>query len=164
MDQMPCLRQVLKGVKIEAGRKGKAPHSHLPITPAILCKLKVVWLHSEPSFDKAMLWAASTVTFFTFCRSGETTVSSTYDPNSHLSLSDLSADRAANPTVISLNIKHSKTDQGRIGVKVVIGRTGDDICPVSALLTYLARRGSKPGALFICEDGSLLTKQNLWMK
>ena len=158
VDQMPCLRQVLKGIKIEAGRKGKAPRSRLPITPAFLRKLKAVWIHTEPSFKAVMLWAASTVTFFTFCRSGETTVSSTYDPSIHLSLSDLVADRAADPTVISLNIKQSKTDQGRIGIKVIVGRTGDDICPVSALLRYLARRGSKPGALFICEDGSPLTK------
>lgn len=48
--------------------------------------------------------------------------------------------RGANPTLISLNIKHSKTDQGR------------------TLLAYLARRGSKPGALFICVDGFLLMK------
>ena len=140
VNQMPYLRQVLKGIKIEAGRKGKAPRSRLPITPAILCWLKAVWMHSEPSFKAVMLWVASIVTFFTFCRSGETSVSSTYDPSVHLSLSDLVADGAVNPTVISLNIKQSKTDQGRIGVKVIVGRTGDDICPVSALLRYLNRK------------------------
>ena len=79
-------------------------------------------------------------------------------PRTHLSLSDLSTDNNFNPSVISLKLKHSKTDQGRIGVKVVIGRTGDDICPVTALLAYLARRGPQPGALFICDDGSPLLK------
>ena len=154
VDQMLCLQQVLKGIKIEAGRNGKASRFHFPITPAIIHKLKAVWMHTEPSFKAAMLWAASMVTFFTFCHSGGTTVSSTYDPSVHWSLGDLVADRAANPTVISLNIKQSKTDQGRIGIKVIVGRTGNDKCPVSALLRYLARRGSKPGGLFICKDRS----------
>ena len=126
--------------------------------PASLHRLKAVWMHYEPSFKAVMLWAASTVTCFTFCRSGETTISSTYDPSVHLSLSNLVADRAVDTTVISLNIKQSKTDQGRIGIKVIVRKTGDYICPVSALLRYLTRRGSKLGALFICEDESPLTK------
>ena len=161
LDQMPRLRQVLKGVKVEAGKKGKAPRAWLPITPAILCKLKTVWLHSEPSYNSTMLWAASTVMFFSFCRSGETTVGTTYDPNTHLSIGDVATDNAHNPSVISLNIKHSKTDQGRRGVRVVIGKTGDDICPVSALLSYLANRGTKPGALFLQADASPLSKSKL---
>ena len=43
-------------------------------------------------------------------------------------------------------------------MKVVIGRSGNDLCPVSALLLYLARRGNKPGPLFIWKDGSPLSK------
>ena len=151
---MPRLRQILKGVKVEAGKKGKAPRTRLPITPAILRKLRAVWLpsSSQPSPNSIMLWAASTVTFFPFCRSGETTVGGTlYDPNTHLSIGDLTTDNAQNPSVISLNIKHSK-------IKVVIGRTGDDICPIAALLSYLTIRGNKPGALFLGADGSPLLK------
>ena len=125
--------------------------------PASLHRLKAVWMRYEPSFKAVMLWAASTVTCF-ICRSGETTISSTYDPSVHLSLSNLVADRAVDTTVISLNIKQSKTDQGRISIKVIVRKTGDYICPVSALLRYLTRRGSKLGALFICEDESPLTK------
>ena len=64
LDRMSRLRQVLKGVRVEAGKEGRAPRSRLPITPAILQKLRVVWLHSEPLFNSKMLWAASTVTFF----------------------------------------------------------------------------------------------------
>ena len=131
---------------MEAGKKGKAPRARLPITPAILHKLRAVWLQSQPSPKSIMLWAASTVTFFSFCRSK---VGSSYDPNTHLSIGDLSTDNAQNPSVISLNIKHSKTDQGRRGVRVVIGRTDDDIYPIAALLSYLVTRGNKPGALFL---------------
>ena len=105
-----------------------------------------------------MLWAASTVTFFSFCRSGETTVETTYDPNTHLSISDLATDNAHNPSVISLKIKHPKTDQGRRGVTVVLEKTVDDLCLVSALLSYLASRGTKPGALFTWADEFPLSK------
>ena len=138
--------------------KRESPRVRLPITPAILRKLKVVWLHSEPSYNSTMLWVASTVMFFSFCRSGETTVGTTYDPNTHLSIGDVATDNAHNPSVISLNIKHSKTDQGRRGVRV---KTGDDICPISALLLYLANRGTKLGALFLQADTSPFSKSKL---
>ena len=55
-------------------------------------------------------------------------------------------------------IKKSKTDQGRKGVKVFIGKTSDDLCPVTALLSYLASRGADPGALFRWESGIPLSK------
>jgi len=72
-----------------------------------------------------MLWAASLTTFFSFCRSGEITVEheSRYNPDIHLSFSDIAVDNAESPKV---NIKRSKTDQGAVGVHVIIGRTEDD--------------------------------------
>ena len=80
-----------------------------------------------------MLWAA----FFGFCRSGEVTISSegTYDSQSHLSFSDLAVDQSTDPSMISILLKHSKTDQARKGMRIVIGKTNDDLCPVTALLT-----------------------------
>ena len=39
-EHMPRLRQVLKGVKVEAGKAGKPARSRLPITPSILRKHK----------------------------------------------------------------------------------------------------------------------------
>ena len=107
-----------------------------------------------------MLWAAALVTFFSFCRSGEVTVEdeTKYEANTHLSFADVVVDNAVFPSVISLNIKYSKTDQGRVGVRVILGRTGDDLCPVSALLNYLSRRGNNPGGLFQWQDGTPLSK------
>ena len=76
-----------------------------------------------------MLWAGSLVTFFSFCRLGEVTVEdkNKYDPATHLSFCDLSIDNTVNPKVISLMITHSKTDQGRVGVQLILGRTNDDL-------------------------------------
>ena len=148
---MPRIRQVLKGIKVERRKNGKPSRSRLPITPTILKKLKACWLRSgDASFEGVMLWAAFLITFFSFCQSGEITVEneSKYDPNTHLSFSDLVADSAVSSSVISLNIKCSKTDQDRVGCQVVLGRTGDELCPVTALLNCLTSRGGEPGALF----------------
>ena len=167
MEHMPRLGQVLKGVKVEAGKVGKPAHSRLPITPSILRKIKTVWMdRTTESFDNIMLWAASLTTFFYFCRAGETTVPSedSYNPDSHLSYSDIAVNDAKTPSIVSLRIKQSKTDQERVGTRVVIGKTGDDICPINALLTYLSRRGDKPGPLFQWRDGSPLTKSQFVSK
>ena len=157
---MPRLRQVLRGVKIERGKLRKAPKARLPITPMILRKMLQSWLDRDQLFNSIMLWVASLVTFFSFCRSGETTVEdeNKYDSSVHLSFSEVAVDNAESPNMISLNIKHSKTDQGAVGVRVIMGRTDDDLCPVSALLTYLERRGSTPGALFQWDNRIPLSK------
>ena len=63
-------------------------------------------------------------------------------------LGDVAADDALSPSIVSLNIKISKTDQGRVGCQVVIGKNNDDLRPVTALLDYLARHRNHPGTLF----------------
>lgn len=145
---------------MEAGKQGRPPRSRMPITPSILRKIKSVWISKESTFNDLMLWAASVTTFFTFCRSGEMTVArqNSYDPNTHLSYDDIAVDDGQFPKVISLLLKCSKTDQERRGTRVIMGRTGDDLCPVSALLNYLQARGSNPGPLFHWQDGTPLCK------
>ena len=159
-DNMPRLRQVLQGIKVVAGLKGHSKRVRLPITPSILRKVKQIWIDREDNFDRVMLWAAATTNFFTFCRSGEITISGekTYDPHSDLSYGDISVDNSEDPSIVSLLIKHSKTDQAREGVKVYMGKTDDDICPVKALLHYLRLRGPRSGPLFTWKDGSPLQK------
>ena len=126
----------------------------------ILRKMRQSWLDRDQSFNSIMLWAASLVTFFSSCRSGEITVEdeNKYDPSVHLSFSDVAIDNAGSPNIISLNIKRSKTDQGAVGVRVILGRTDNDLCPISALLVYLARRGNTPGALFQWDNRTPLSK------
>ena len=159
-DSMPRLHLILQGVKVIAGLRGHSKRIRLPITPLILRKMKQVWFNREKDYDKVMMWAAATATFFTFCRSGEITVpeGKTYDPHSNLSYGDISVDNAQDPSIVSFLLKQSKTDQAREGVKVYMGKTGDDICPVKALLDYLRLRGQKEGPLFMWKDGSPLQK------
>ncbi len=67
------------------------------------------------------------------------------------------------PTMIGIRIKHSKTDKFGRGISVhesvYVGRTSNDICPVKAILEYLAIRPQTEGALFVTEDMRPLTKQ-----
>ena len=66
-----------------------------------------------------------------------------YDSSTHLSFADISTDGRLPPDIIQVKIKASKTDPFRQGVSVYIGRSKGSLCPVSALLSYLAIRGDK---------------------
>ena len=44
---------------------------------------------------------------------------------------------------------------------ICLGRTSNELCFVSALLNYLARRSAFDGPLFILEDGSYLSRDVL---
>ena len=94
-------------------------------------------------------------------RCGEFTVPSQteYDKEEHLSLRSIAVDSRLAPSVVIVTIKQSKTDPFCQGVKLHLGKTGTDICPVCAILPYLAARGAKHGPLFILDDGTFLTRQ-----
>ena len=83
---------------------------------------------------------------------------SKFDPQIHLSFSDLAVDNALAPQVISINLKRSKSDQFMKGVKLVLGRTNDNLCPVTALLTYLSHHGNSLGPLFRWDNQKPLSK------
>ena len=104
-----------------------------------------------------VLWAAVTLCFFGFLRSGEATVPSdgAFDSKAHMTYEDVSI---GNPQTIKIRLKASKTDPFRKGVDIVIGRTKNKLCPKTAMLAYLVMRGPKPGFLFQFNDGRLLTK------
>lgn len=156
----PRLELVLKGIKKEKAKAAPLP-TRMPITIDIMVKIKAALLRCPSKYDNVLLWAACCLAFFGFLRCGEFTVPSQneYDPTAHLSLEDIAVDSKSAPTVIQVNIKQSKTDPFRQGVQLYLGKTSTDICPVSAILPYLAIRGARIGPLFVLEDGSYLTRQ-----
>ena len=77
----------------------------------------------------------------------------------HLSFEDVAADSLERPEVIRVRIKASKTDPFRVSMDIFIGRTGDELCPVTAILTYMVARGGRQGPLFVFRDGKSLTRQ-----
>ena len=83
-----------------------------------------------------------------------------FDPGCHLSPADISIDDLSHPSILRICIKQSKTDPFRKGVHIIVGATGDCLCPVAAVLQYIAIRGKEPGPLFRFSNGSALTRQN----
>ena len=108
-----------------------------------------------------MLWAAVCTCFFGFLRSGEVVVPTDggYDPSIHLLFGDIRLDNARDPQFLEVMIKASKTDPFRQGVKVYLGRTDADICPVAAVLGYMAQRGTDSGPFFRYTTDRVLTRE-----
>jgi hypothetical protein len=70
-------------------------------------------------------------------------------------------DSRTNPTAFRLLLRQSKTDPTGEGVEIYLGRSGSIVCPVEALLAYLAVRPPGGTHLFVWEDGRPLTRANL---
>ena len=62
--------------------------------------------------------------------------------------------------MIQVSIKQSKTDPFRKGVQLFLAKTGKNICPITAIIPYLALRGAKQGPLFLYQSGNYLTRQD----
>ena len=133
------LDYVLKSIKRVQAMSGSGARVCLPITPAILSKLKSVWLESASNPDTKLIWAACCLCFFAFLRVGEMTTpdAHSYDPGAHLCYADIALDDARKPSFMRVYIKQSKMDPFRRGIDLFVGRTGSDLCPVAALLDYL---------------------------
>ena len=157
--QMPRLDYVLRGIKHQEAERGGNSRERLPIIPHILCRLWEVWAPDGHLRDTKLVWAAATLCFFAFLRAGELTtpITTTYDPNVHLCLADIAVDDPLSSSLLQVGIKQSKTDPFRKGVRLSIGRTGTKLCPVAALLDFIASRGTVPGPLFTFQDGSFLS-------
>lgn len=151
---------VLKGIKrCKPGRKDL----RLPVTPLILRKMREE-LAKVPDHDNKMMWAAMCMAFFGFMRSGEFTVSPQGDTSRVLALADVSVDNREDPRMVNLRLRHSKTDQFGEGVTISLARNDSDLCPVAAVLAYIAVRASTPGPLLMLENGTFLSKRAFGLK
>ena len=122
--------------------------------------MRRVWEKEAKDHDNIMLWAAGNLCFFGFLRAGEATVPSEaeYDSGVHLHPPDVAVDSKLDPSMMRIHLKASKTDPFRKGIHIFVGVTGNDLCPVTAMLAFLSCRGSKPGPLFQFQDGRYLTR------
>ena len=159
MEKMPRLSQVLRGVRNTQPTKSR--FTRRPITPGILLRIKEGWEKEPLVQDKTMLWAAMLLCFFGFFRSGEICAppSGSFNDRDHLTFADVLVDNPTNPQQLHILLKRSKTDQAGKGAIVGIGRTGGQLCPIAAVLSWMVRRGNAPGPLFHFQDGAPLTQQ-----
>jgi len=88
-----------------------------------------------------MLWAAFTICFFGFIRSGEicSGADGPFNPTSDLTPQDIEIDSIENPQIFRVRLKHSKPDPFREGSPsdIFVSRTQNELCSVSAVLAWL---------------------------
>ena len=115
----------------------------LPITPAILKRLRHAWSQLPITYNQTMLWAACLLGFFGFLRLGEFTCS--HGRACAIECSDVAVDRREDPIYMTIKLRRHKTDQSGRGTTIVISRTGDDLCPVAVVLAFMVIRPNTPG-------------------
>ena len=147
---LPLLKRVQAGISRLRMLKGSPPRIRLPITAHILNKIKSSLVTSSNS-DKVVLWAIASSAFFGFFRLGELLPDSlaSFDPATGLVWGDVAVDSHSNPLMIQFHLKKSKCDQYGSGSNIVVGCTGNVLCPVTAILQYIKIRGDRPGPFFL---------------
>ena len=153
-DQWPRLQLVLRGVARSVVQGNTVRPPRLPITGVIMHQLAGVW--SGQDFQSRLMWAATCVGYFGFMRVGEFTAVDSSPPN--IVMSEVAINSRSAPTAIRLRLHRAKTDPFGRGVEIFMGVSGTGVCPVSALLRYLAVRPLGDGHLFVWEDGRPLTR------
>ncbi|XP_065058040.1 uncharacterized protein LOC135685877 [Rhopilema esculentum] len=160
LHRIPLVVRGLRRVK-----SSNAAATKLPITALILHTIKVQL--DLTKFDDAMLWAACCTAFFGFLRAAEFTVPSNhFSEGLHLSLDKISVDKMPVPSVVSIALSRSKTDQFGKGCSILLARSDSVLCPVTAFMTYIRLRGERSGPLFLFSNGAFLTKNRLnsWLQ
>ena len=51
--------------------------------------------------------------------------------------------------MVQFHLRRSKCDQAGKGADVVVGKTGSDVCPVTAILEFIELRGLQAGPFFL---------------
>ena len=83
------------------------------------------------------------------------------EPAPPLTPQDEAVDDHEHPTLICIRLKRSKNDPFRHGVHIYLGWTSRDLCPVGALLAFMAVCPAGQGPLFVYVDGTPLTRDKL---
>ena len=140
--------------------KGSPPRIRLPITTQTVAKIQTE-LTSSAAPDRVVIWAIAAAAFFGFFRLGELLLESpsAFHPAKNLAWGDVAVDNHSSPTMIQFHLKTSKCDQFGTGADVVVGRTGSQLCPVSAILRYIEIRGDREGPFFLDTSSNPVTKQ-----
>ena len=86
------------------------------------------------------------------------------NPNDHLALGDITVDYKMNPSIIWVRLKRSKTDPFCWGMDVFVGRTRNALCPVSAMLVFLAVRGGTQEHCFSSRMAGCSLGTVLWVR
>ena len=89
-------------------------------------------------------------------RVGEFTAVNSAPPN--ILMSELAISSRSASSAIRIWLRQAKSDPFGRGVEIFLGVSGTVVCPVTALLRYLAVRPIGEGHLFLWEDGRPFTR------
>jgi hypothetical protein len=158
---LPILKRVQAGISRSRLGRGQMSKVRLPITAPTLRRIKRQ-LDTGAYRDSLVFWAVCCTAYFGFFRLGELLLPSAagFNPKLHLAWGAVAVDSREAPHMVKIHLKQSKTDQLGRGVDVVVGRTDSDLCPVAAILAYIAARGNRQGPFFLTGTGTPLTKPN----
>ena len=162
---LPVLKRVQMGISRARLGRPQSSKVRLPITGQVLRRVKAELERSgEP--ERSVVWAVCCVAFFGFFRLGELLLPSrdAFNPRLHLAWGDVAVDNVRNPRMVRCHLKQSKTDQLGRGVDVVLERTGLELCPVAAVLGYIALRGDQSGPFFLTTAKTPLSKPDFISK
>ena len=157
---LPVLKRVQAGISRLRLLKSSQPRRiRLPITAHILEGIRHQVLASADP-DKLALWAIAATAFFGFFRLGELLPGSqaAFHPAKCLAWGDVAVDNHSCPQMIQFHLKSSKCDPFGAGSDIIVGRTGNLLCPVSAVLQYIGSRGDQAGPFFVDKQGRAITK------
>ena len=86
-----------------------------------------------------------------------------FDPSNHLNYGDVRVNNREHPFYLEIRMNVSKTDVFRKGVTLYLGKTGCTLCPVAAVLGYMAlcNQSNTPAPLFNFKNGAPLTRKKL---
>ena len=140
--------------------KGSLPRIRLPITAHTLAKVQAELMTSAAP-DKVVIWAIAALAFFSFFCLGELLLESpsAFHPAKNLAWGDVAVDNHSSPTMIQFHLKTSKCNQFGTGADVAVGCTGNQLCPVTAILKYIEIRGDQQGPFFLDTSSNPVTKQ-----
>ena len=157
---LPVLKRVLAGISRSRLGRSQPSRVRLPVTAVLLRRIREE-LERSAHPERRVLWAVCGTAFFGFFRLGELLRSSPSDfnPRLHLSWGDMAVDNSLEPRMLRFRLRQSKTDQFGRGVDVVLGKTGCDLCPVAAVLSYVSTRGNQQGPFFLKSTNRPLLKQ-----
>ena len=160
---LPMLKRVQAGISRLRLMKGSQAWIRLPITSHLLRQIKQA-LDRSAHPAKLVIWAVVSRAFFGYFRLGKLLLDSAqvFNESTCLSWGDVAVDNRSAPSMIQIYLKKSKCDQFGPRADVVVGITGDELCPVSAICQYLMLRGDKKGSFFWTQTERQFVSPGLW--
>lgn len=146
---LPILKRVQAGIQRVRSLGGPSARLRLPITAKVMGRIRA-HLEVADIAHKELMWAICCTAFFGFFRLGELLpeAKAKVDPAVSLMWGDVAVDGRDKPTMVRVHLKRSKCDQFGAGANIVLGATGQPLCPVTAILRYIQARGPSPGVFF----------------